>query len=135
MPTSLVTRIRLYYLAADLLFGIVIPLAVVNGIEPADATYSLIVLYVFGLGRTAGNMVMVGRIFGPVVRWLDSATLRPDPRELRDVDEMIRRGPMRFTTFASVFWVVQLFASVLVLLFFEPYHAGIAPRALMTTLL
>lgn len=135
MSTSLLTRIRLIYLAADLVFGVLIPLAVVNGIEPADSTYSLIVLYVFGLGRTAGNMVMVGRIFGPALRWLDSATLRPDPRELREVDETIRRGPMRFTTFASVFWVVQLFASVLVLLLVDPYRAGIGPRALMVTLL
>src|SRR5258706_4099572 len=108
MPTSLVTRVRLIYLPLDLIFGILIPLAIVNGIEPADTTYALLVFYVLGIGRTAANMLMVGRVFGPIARWLDAAAPRPDARELRDIDAMIRRGPTRFAVASMVWWVLQI---------------------------
>jgi methyl-accepting chemotaxis protein len=135
MSTSLVTRVRLIYLPLDLIFGVLIPLAVVNGIDPRDTTYSLLVLYVLGLGRTLGNMVMIGRVFGPVARWLESATPRPDAREVRSIDEQIRRGPARLTAVSSALWVIQLLVGILVLLYVDPYRAGIAPRALVTTML
>jgi methyl-accepting chemotaxis protein len=135
MSTSLVTRIRIIYLPLDLFFGILVPLAIVNGIGPADTTYALLVLYILGVGRTVANMVMVGRVFGPIARWLDTATARPDPRELRVIDEAIRRGPMRFTVGSMLWWVLHIGISMAVLLYLDPYRAALAPRSLVTTTL
>src|SRR5256885_14831452 len=108
MPKSLVNRIRLIYLPFDLIFGVLIPLAVVNGIEPADWTYALLVFYVLGIGRTLGNMIMIGRIFGPPAHWIAVAPARPDGREVRDADEALRSGPRKFTVGVMSLWAIQL---------------------------
>jgi methyl-accepting chemotaxis protein len=133
MSTSLVSRVRLIYLPLDLIFGVLIPLAVVNGIDPADTTYALLVLYALGIGRTVGIMWMIGQVFGPIARWINAATPRPDAREIRDVDEMIRRGPARITAVSSALWVVQLMVGVLVLRYVEPARGGLEGRAIVTT--
>ncbi len=135
MPTSLVARVRVIYLAFDVLFSFLIPLAVVNAIDPADWTYSLIVLYALGLGRTATNVFMIGRVFGPIARWLANAPPRPEAREVRDVDEMVRRGPTRLTVTASALWVLQVLLGLVILLYVDPYRAAIAPRTLLTAAL
>jgi methyl-accepting chemotaxis protein len=132
MPKSLVNRIRLIYLPFDLIFGVLIPLALVNGIEPADWTFALLVFYVLGLGRTLGNMFMVGQIFGPTAHWIAIAPARPDSREVRDADEALRGGPRRFTLVVMTLWFTQLAAGMLLLLFVDRYRAGIAMRSLVT---
>src|SRR3979409_1245615 len=98
MLKSLVSRIRLVYLPFALIFGVMITLEVVNGIEADDKLYALLVLYGLGLVRTAGIMFMIGRIFGPAAHWISIAPVRPEPRELREIDEALRNGPRRFTT-------------------------------------
>ncbi|HEY6173411.1 MAG TPA: hypothetical protein VIX73_03165, partial [Kofleriaceae bacterium] len=70
MPKSLVTRIRLVFLPFDVIFGVLIPLAVMNGIDPADPTRTLLVLYGLCIVRIAVNMFMVGRIFGRAAHWI-----------------------------------------------------------------
>jgi methyl-accepting chemotaxis protein len=132
MPKSLVARIRVIYLIFDVLFSFLIPLAVVNAVDAADWTFSLIVLYGLGLGRTAGNLIMIGRVFGPIARWLATAPPRPEAREVRDIDDMIRRAPVRLTVLASVLWVLQIMAGLVILIYVEPYRAAIAPRAVLT---
>src|ERR1700733_6178494 len=117
MPKSLVSRIRLVYLPFDLIFAVLVPLAVVNGIDPADSLYALLVLYGLGAVRVAVDMFMIGRIFGPAAHWLAIAATQPDPRELRDADEALRSGPRRFTAVAMTTWLVQLFVAMLILLF------------------
>lgn len=132
MPKSLVARVRVIFLMFDVLFSFLLPLAVVNAIDAADWTYSLIVLYALGLGRTAINLIMIGRVFGPIARWLAAAPPRPEAREVRDIDEMVRRGPMRLTVVCCLLWVLQIMAGVVILLYVEPYRAAIAPRTLLT---
>src|ERR671921_723249 len=102
MPKSLVARVRLIYLIFDALFSFLLPLAIVNAVEPADTMYAL------GLVRTVINLVMIGRVFGPIARWLAAAPPRPDAREVREIDEMIRRGPIRLTVIACSLWVLQV---------------------------
>src|ERR1044071_8528604 len=97
MPKSLVNRIRLIYLPFDALFGALIPLAVVNGIDPKDTLYALLVLYGLSAVRIAVDMFMIGRIFGRAAHWLAIAPAQPEARELRDVDEDLRTGSRRFT--------------------------------------
>lgn len=135
MPKSLVARVRVIYLFFDVLFSVVIPLAVVNAIEPADTAYALVLLYVLGLVRTATNLVMLGRVFGPIARWLASAPPRPEAREVRDIDDRIRRAPIKLCTLACVLWAGQVLVGVLILLLVDPYHAAIAPRSLITAAL
>jgi len=135
MPKSLVARIRLLYLPLDILFGILIPLALVNGLAPENATYSLIVLYVLGLGRTATLMIMFGRLLGPVGRWLEAAPASPDPRDTRAVDAAIRRSPVTLALWLGSLWAIQLFVGTAVLFYFDRYQAGIAPRSLVTAIL
>ena len=132
MPKSLVARVRVIYLMFDLLFSFLLPLAVVNAIDAADWTYSLVVLYALGLGRTAINLLMIGRVFGPVARWLATAPPRPEAREVRDIDEQIRRAPVRLTTVSCALWALQIIVGVIILLYVEPYRAAIAPRTLLT---
>lgn len=132
MSKSLVTRIRLVFLPFDLIFGALIPLAVMNGIDPVDPARTLLVLYGFGIVRLAADVLMVGRIFGPASRWLLIAPSRPDPRELRAVDDSLRAGAGRFTAVVMTGWVLQLAISMLVLLFVDRYAAGIATRSLVT---
>src|SRR5690242_21415818 len=97
MPKSLVSRIRLVFLPFDVIFGVLIPLAVLNGIDPADSTRTLFVLYGLGVARIAGDMLMVGRIFGRAAHWIAIAPPRPDARELRETDETLRGGARRYT--------------------------------------
>src|SRR3954451_835137 len=132
MPKSLVSRIRLVFLPFDLVFGALIPLAVMNGIDPVDPARTLLVLYGFGIVRIAGDMLMIGRIFGPAARWLAIAPSRPDARELRQVDDNLRAGAGRFTAVVMTLWVLALALSMLVLLFVDRYTAGIATRSLVT---
>src|SRR5678816_292708 len=132
MPKSLVSRIRLIYLPFDVIFGALIPLAVVNGISPDDTVYALLVLYGLSVVRIAVNMFMIGRIYGRAAHWLAIAPAQPEPRELREVDEALRVGPRRFTAVVMTTWVVQLFVAMLILLFVDKYRAGIATRSVIT---
>jgi methyl-accepting chemotaxis protein len=135
MPKSLVARIRLLYLPIDLIFGILIPLALVNCVEPVDSTYALLVLYGIGLIRTVALMIVFGRVLGPVDRWLSSASDRPEPRDLRDADARVRRAPVTLTLWVGSLFASHMIVSILVLLFVDRYHAGIAPRALVSDVL
>jgi methyl-accepting chemotaxis protein len=132
MPQSLVARIRLIYFPLDLTFGILIPLALVNGIGAADTTYALFVLYALGIGRTLLIMFGFGRVLGPIGRWLELAAARPEPRELRTVDSMIRNGPVRIAFWVGIAWALQLSIAAIVLLYADPYRAAIAPRSAVT---
>jgi methyl-accepting chemotaxis protein len=132
MPKSLVSRIRLVYLPFDLLFGALIPLAVVNGIDPSDTLYALLVLYGLSAVRIAIDWFMIGRIFGSAAHWLMIAPAQPEPREIRQADEALRNGPRRFTAAVMITWVVQLFVAMVILLFADPYRAEIAPRSVIT---
>ena len=95
MPKSLVARIRLIYFPLDLTFGILIPLALANGIGTEDTTYALFVLYALGIGRTILIMLGFGRVIGPIGRFLEATpgdstrltlhALHPDGKELREV--------------------------------------------------
>jgi methyl-accepting chemotaxis protein len=132
MPKSLVTRIRLVYLPFDAIFGALIPLAVVNAIDPKDTLYALLVLYGLSAVRIAVDMFMIGRIFGRAAHWLAIAPAQPEPRELREIDEELRTGSRRFTAVGMTTWVVQLFVATLILLFVDPYRAEIATRSVIT---
>src|SRR5689334_14652056 len=122
MPKSLVSRIRLIYLPFELIFGALIPLAVVNGIDPADTSYALLVLYGLSAVRIAVDSFMIGRIYAPADH---SLAAQPDPRELREADAALRSGPRRFTAVAMTTWAVQLFIAMMILLFVDRYRAGI----------
>jgi methyl-accepting chemotaxis protein len=135
MPKSLVARIRLLYLPLDLLFGILIPLALVNGIAPENTLYALIVLYVVGLGRSAILNILFGRLFGPIGRWLDTGQFRPDARDVRAIDTTIRRAPVTLGMWLGTLWFCQLMIGTVFLLYVDPYKAGIPPRALVTAIL
>jgi len=132
MPKSLVSRIRLIYFPFDLVFSVLIALAVVNGIDPVQSSYPLLVLFGSGAVRIAIDMFMIGRIFGPAGHWLAIAPTQPDPRELREIDDSLRQGPKRFTAVAMTTWAVTLFASMLILLFVDKYEAEIATRSVIT---
>lgn len=132
MPKSLVNRIRLIYLPFDAIFGALIPLAVVNGIDPKDTLYALLVLYGLSAVRIAVDMFMIGRIFGRAAHWLAIAPAQPEARELRDVDEDLRTGSRRFTAVGMTTWVIQLFVAMLILLFVDKYRAELAPRSVIT---
>jgi methyl-accepting chemotaxis protein len=132
MPKSLVSRIQLIYLPCDVVFGVLIPLAVTNGINPADSLRTLLVLWALSAVRIVFDMVMIGRVFGPPAHWLAIAPAKPDPREVRDNDEALRSGPRRFTAAVMVAWLVELFVGMMFLLFVDKYAAGIAPRSLVT---
>jgi len=108
MPKSLVARIRLIYFPLDLTFGILIPLALVNGVGAKDVTYALFVLYALGIGRTLLIMFGFGRVLAPIGRWLELAPARPEPRELRMIDAMIRNGPVRLTFWVGSAWALKL---------------------------
>src|SRR5215470_5587294 len=125
MPKSLVNRIRLVFLPFDVIFGVLIPLAVMNGIDPADTTRTLLVLYGLGIARIAINMLMIGRIFARAAHWLAIAPSRPETRELREADEGLRAGAGRFTAVVMVTWALHLGVSTLVLLFVDRYTAGV----------
>src|SRR5882724_8561351 len=131
MSKSLLRTVRLKYLPNDLGFGLLIPLAIVNGIEASDFWYSLIVFYAFGLVRTAIIQLGFYRVCRPVDRWLESAPSRPDPREVQEIDEMIQRGPVRLLAWVTGSWVFHITAAMLWLLYLNPYRAAIPPRAVL----
>jgi methyl-accepting chemotaxis protein len=135
MPKSLVARIRLIYLPLDVMFTVLIPLALVKGLAPADPTYALLVLYGLGLVRSTIVNVMFGRVFGPIGSWLESTSALPDSREVREVDSAIRRAPATVTTWIGALWVAQLVVGTLVLLYIDPYRAEIPPRSVITAFL
>jgi methyl-accepting chemotaxis protein len=135
MHKSLLTRVRLQYLPLDLTFGILIPLAIVNGIEAADFTYSFFVFYIVGIGRTLLIQYGLGRVFGPIDRWLDAAPSRPDAQDLHRIDGMIQRGPVRLIGWVAGAWSLHLVIAILWLLFITPYKAAIPPRAITTAVL
>src|SRR5262245_48926545 len=129
MPKSLVTRIRFIYLPLDLGFGVLIPLALVFGVEAADTIYALFVLYALGIGRTLLIMFGFGRVLAPIGRWIDVAPTRPDGKELREIDAMIRNAPVRLAFWVGISWALHLASAALVLLYADPYRAAIAPRS------
>jgi methyl-accepting chemotaxis protein len=135
MPKSLVARVRLYYLPLDLMFSILIPLALVNGIDPTDTTYAYIVLYGLGVLRSGLTQLLFGRQLGPIGRWLESASTLPESREVREIDSMIRRAPNTAAIWIGALWVAQLMIGTLILLLVDRYRAGIAPRSLVTAAL
>jgi methyl-accepting chemotaxis protein len=135
MSKSLLTTVRLRYLPLDLTFGILIPLAIVNGIEAADFTYSLVVFYIAGVMRSLLIQFGFGQVFGPIDRWLESASTRPDSTELNAIDSMIQRGPVRLIAWVGGAWTLQLIIALLWLLFVTPYRAAIPPRAITSAVL
>jgi methyl-accepting chemotaxis protein len=132
MPKSLVARVRLMYLPLDALFGIMIPLALVNGIEPADSTYALLVLYGLGVARTVALMGVFGWVLGPIGRWTEAPPARPDAREVRAIYDRLQRAPYALAKWNGGLWVVQLTIGTIVLLYVNPYRADITPPALVT---
>ncbi|HEX7838476.1 MAG TPA: methyl-accepting chemotaxis protein [Kofleriaceae bacterium] len=134
MSKSLVNRIRLVYLPFDLLFGVLIPLAVVNVIDPADRAYwsSLFVFWFLSAGRTVAIQLLIKQIFGPAAHWIEIAPSRPEAREVRYADEVLRNGPQRFTATVIVLWLVQLALGMAWLLFHDRYNADIAMRSVVT---
>ena len=130
MPKSLVNRVRLIYLPLDLSFGVVIPLAVANGLEVADMGYAMFLFTVCGLMfRTALIMYGFGKVFGPIDRWIASAPTNPDPREVHAADEMVRSGPTRMLGYVSLGWALTLTVPMLFMIFVDPYRCAIPPRA------
>jgi methyl-accepting chemotaxis protein len=134
MPKSLLARVRLMYFPLDLVVGILIPLAFVNGLGAADFGHAMVVLYALGIGRTLVIMYGFGRVFGTIERWIASAPNSPDPREIQTIDDMIRRGPERLTRWVGGAWACQLITGMLVLLFLDP-NAAISPRAVASGVL
>jgi methyl-accepting chemotaxis protein len=129
MPKSLVNRVRLMYLPFDLPVGVVIPLAIANGLEVADMSYAMTVFLLFSMARTLVIMFGIGRVFGPIARWIESAPAKPDPREVHAIDEMIRTGPFRMTMWVAGVWTVALLLPILFLMYYDPYRCAIPPRA------
>jgi len=132
MSKSLVARARLLYLPFDISFGLTIPLAIVNSLDAADFTYSLIVFYILGIARTATTMIGFGRVLGPIDRWLASAPSRPEPREIQEIADAIQRAPFRIANWNSAAWVAEVVIGTAILMFFDPYHAAIPPRVLLS---
>jgi len=135
MPKSLLGTVRLKYLPNEIVFSVLIPLAIVSGIEASDFVYSLIVFYAFGVGRWLIVQLGFYRVCRPIDRWLESAPSRPDPREVQEIDELIQRGPVRLLAWVTGAWVFHIFAAMLWLLYVNPYRAAIPPRAVLNAVL
>jgi methyl-accepting chemotaxis protein len=135
MSKSLVARARLLYLPFDISFGLTIPLAIVNSLDAAEFTYSLMVFYVLGIARTTTTMIGFGRVLGPIDRWFASAPSRPEPREIQEVADMIQRAPFRLANWNSAAWVAEVVIGVVILMFWNPYRAAIPPRVLLSPVL
>jgi methyl-accepting chemotaxis protein len=135
MPKSLVARLRLLYLPFDTMFGVLLPLALANGLKPVHLTWALLVLYGLGVVRTAALMVVFGRVLAPIARWIDSPLARPDAQDIRDVHARIRRGPMELAKWYGWLWAAQLLVGSLVLMYADPSYFDIAPRSLVTVVL
>jgi len=129
MPKSLVARVRLMYLPFDLPVGVLIPLAIANGLEVQDMSYAMFVFLMFGIGRTLTIMYGIGRVFGPIANWIESAPAKPDPREVHAIDAQVRTGPFRMMMWVVAGWAGAMVASILVLMFVDPYRCAIPPRA------
>jgi methyl-accepting chemotaxis protein len=129
MPKSLVTRVRLMYLPFDVAIGIALPVAFAYGLEVADMTYALSVMWAISLARSLVVMYAIGRVFGPIERWLASPPDKPDRREVIDIDDQVRTGPMRMTGWVVGCWAVGLVSSVVILMVVDPYRCAISPRA------
>src|SRR4051812_36862349 len=108
MPKSLVARIRLLYLPVDVVFSVLIPLALGNALEPRSWGYALVVLYGLGLVRSTAITILFGRLFGPIGRWLNAPSARLDPRDLREIDRMVRRGPRALSLWVGALWAAQI---------------------------
>jgi methyl-accepting chemotaxis protein len=135
MPKSVTARAQLQYLPFDLAFGVLIPLAIVNGIDAKDFWYAFGVFYVLGIGRTVATMFGFARVLKRIDRWLETAPSRPEARELQDIDERLGRAPLRMVFWVQITWAVQIALGLLWLLYFEPYRAQIPPRAVLSAAL
>jgi methyl-accepting chemotaxis protein len=117
------------------MFGALLPLALVNGLNPTHSTWALLVLYGLGLVRTAALMLVFGRVLAPIARWIDSPLARPDAQEVRTTHASIRRGPMELAKWYGWLWAAQLLVGSLVLIYAAPSYFDIAPRSLVTVVL
>jgi methyl-accepting chemotaxis protein len=136
MPKSLLARVRLIYFPFDVMFSLLIPLALVKGLDVANFWYAYGVLLGLGLVRNAAvYLVLFERLFGPVGRWLESTSSLPESREVREIDAQIRRAPNQVTFWIGTLWFMQLVVGCLILLYINPYHASIAPRSVITAAL
>ncbi|HEY0190316.1 MAG TPA: methyl-accepting chemotaxis protein [Kofleriaceae bacterium] len=130
------TRFRLIYLPFDVMFSLLIPLALVKGLEVEDFWYSYGVVLGVGLLRNLFvHLVLFERMFGPINRWLESTSAMPESREVREIDGQIRRAPIQLTSWIGSLWLAQLVIGCLVLLLVNPYNAGIGPHAILTAFL
>jgi len=135
MSKSLLARVRLKYLPADLGFGLLIPFAIVSGIDVSDFWYALIVFFGFGIVRWGIVQYGLYRVCRPIDRWLESAPSRPDPREVEEIDELLQRGPTRIFGWVTASWLFHVPAALLWLLYVDPYRAAIPPRAILSAAL
>ncbi|HET9625429.1 MAG TPA: methyl-accepting chemotaxis protein [Kofleriaceae bacterium] len=136
MPKSLLARVRLIYFPFDVMFSLLIPLALVKGLEVKDFWYAYSVLLGIGLVRNAVvYLFLFERVFGPIGRWIESTSAMPESREVREIDSQIRRAPNQVTFWIGSLWFMQLMIGCVILLFVNPYHANIAPRSVITAAL
>lgn len=135
MPKSVTARAQLLYLPFDLAFGVLVPLSIVNGIDAADFWYAMIAFVVLGIGRTLATMLGFAYVLSPIDRWLKTAPSRPDARELQDIDERIRRAPVRLAFWVQITWTVQIILALVWLMYVSPYRAAIPPRAVLSAAL
>jgi methyl-accepting chemotaxis protein len=135
MSKSLLGTVRLKYLPTEIGFSVLIPLAIVSGLDVSDFAYSLIMFYAFGVGRWLIVQFGFYRVCRPIDRWLEAAPSRPDPREVQEIDEMIQRGPVRLLAWVTGSWVFHIVAAMLWLLYVNPYRAAIPPRAVLSAVL
>ena len=135
MPKTVTARAQLQYLPFDLAFGVLIPLAIVNGIDAKDFWYAFAVFYVAGIGRTAATMLGFARVLQRIDSWLETAPSRPEPRDLQDIDERIGRAPLRLALWVQATWVVQIALAMLYLLYVDPYRTQIPPRSVLSAAL
>jgi methyl-accepting chemotaxis protein len=136
MPKPVTIRAQLLYLPFELVFGVLIPLAIVNGIDAADFWYALRWFLILGLGR-ALITILYGfpRVLRPIDRWLEEAPSRPEARELQEIDERIRRAPIKLAVWTFTAWVVQIILALAYLMYVDPYRAAIPPRAVLSAAL
>src|SRR5581483_975183 len=110
MPKSLLARVRLIYFPFDVMFSLLIPLALVKGVDADNFWYSYGVLLGVGLIRNAAvYLVLFDRLFGPIGNWIESTSSLPESREVREIDAQIRRAPNQVTFWIGSLWLLQLF--------------------------
>ena len=135
MPKSVTVRAQLLYLPSDLAFGVMIPLSIVNGIDAADFWYAMITFFVVGIGRTAVTMYGFAHVLRPIDRWLETAPAKPDSRELQEIDDKIRRAPIRLSFWTNMPWLIQIVIVLCWLMYVDPYRSAIPPRAILSAAL